>query len=104
MAVPRSAGLDARPEAVEGDAVVERGAVDDLAIGELHDPGVAVLVELAVVGDPAAVPDNGDGVVVGVDAADRDRTEWLTRRESGAERGQDLVDELLLAAVLLGRD
>src|SRR4051812_40595386 len=98
MAVPRSAGLDARPEGLKGDAVVKRVAVDALAIGEFHVQGVAFLVELAVVGDPAAVPDNGDGVVVGVDAADRDGTEWLPRRESGAERGQDLVDELLLAA------
>jgi hypothetical protein len=67
-----SPGLDASPEVVEGDAVVERGAVNDPAAGELHDPGVAVLRGLAVAGDPAAVPDNDDGVVVGVDRADRD--------------------------------
>jgi hypothetical protein len=45
--------------------VVERGAVDDLAVSELCDPGVAVLVGLTVAGDPAAVPD--DGVAADVD-------------------------------------
>src|SRR5580704_7144094 len=58
---------------------------------------------LAVAGYPAAVPDDDDRVAVGVDPADRDRAEWLRHREPGAERGQDLIDELLLAAVLLRR-
>src|SRR5689334_11391107 len=81
-----SAGLDARPEIVEGDAVEERGAVDDLAVVELHDPGVAVLVGLTVVGDPAAVPDDDDGVAVRVHPADGDRAERLSPGEPGAER------------------
>jgi hypothetical protein len=53
-----------------------RGAVDDFAVSELRDPGVAVLVGAAVAGDPVAVPDNGD-VAVGLDPADRDRVGWL---------------------------
>jgi hypothetical protein len=34
---PGLPGLDASPEVVEGDAVVERGAVNDLAVSELHE-------------------------------------------------------------------
>src|SRR5580658_9377960 len=69
---PGSRGLDASPEVVERDAVVECGAVNDLAVSELHDPGVAVLIGVTVADDPAAVPDDDDGVAVGVDAADGD--------------------------------
>jgi hypothetical protein len=50
--------LDSLPEVVEGDAVIDGGAVDDLAAAHLHEPGVAVLVGPAVIGDAAAVPQN----------------------------------------------
>jgi hypothetical protein len=59
--------LDTSPELVERDAVVEGCAVDDLSVAHLHDPDVAVLVGLTVVGDAAAVPNDDDGVAVGVD-------------------------------------
>lgn len=39
---------DLSPELVERDAVVERCAVDDLAVSHLHEPGVGVLVRRVV--------------------------------------------------------
>src|SRR3954452_14763251 len=45
------AGRHARPEFVEPDAVVEAGAVYDLAVSHPHDPFVAVLVRPPVVVD-----------------------------------------------------
>src|SRR5712691_4873973 len=38
-----SAGLDSNPQLIERNAVVERGAVDDAAVAQLHEPGVTVL-------------------------------------------------------------
>lgn len=37
---------------IEGDAVVERGVIDGLALAQLHDPDMAVLIRLAITGDP----------------------------------------------------
>src|SRR4029079_8842920 len=58
------------PEIVEGDAVEERGAVDDETVDESHDPRVAVVVRALVVGDAMAVPHDDDHVAVGDDRAD----------------------------------
>jgi hypothetical protein len=66
------AGLDSGPKVVEGDAFLERGSVDGLAFVHPHDPGVAVLVGLRVVGDSAAVPGDDHGVTVGVYRSDGD--------------------------------
>ena len=100
---PAYLGLYALPQPIERDAVVERSPFDHKTLGQLHDPGVAVLIWLPVVGDPAPIPDHDHGVVVGPDPADRDRPERLVHREPGPERRQDLIDELLLAAILLRR-
>ena len=93
-------GLDPGPEVVEGDAVVERRAVDDLAFAHPRDPGVGVLVRLPIYRDPAAVPDHDHGVAVGEDGADRGGAERFGQGEPSAEGRQDLVDELLRVAVL----
>jgi hypothetical protein len=70
-------GCDVFPEFVERDAVVERCAVDDLAVAERHEPGVGILVSGARDGAALAVLQHDDGavVLVVVDGPDVDRAE-----------------------------
>ena len=92
--IPR---LDSGPQVIERNAVIEGSAVDDLAVPQLQESRVAVLIGLAVVGDPAAVPADDHGVAVGMDRADRDRAEGRCWQESCPKGRQHLVDELLPA-------
>jgi len=57
-------GLDAVPQFVERDAVVESGAVDDLAVAEGQEPGVRVLLAGARGGGAPAIPHHGHGAAV----------------------------------------
>src|SRR3954451_12230961 len=99
-AIRASAGFDALPEIVEGEAVVEGRPVDHLAVAHLHHPRIAVVVRAAIVGDAMPVPHDDDGVPVGVDRPDVQRAKALSVGESRGERSEDLVDELLCTAVL----
>src|SRR6188508_2398628 len=94
-------GLHAGPKIVEGNAVVESGSVNDLALIHLHDPRVAVLVGFAVVRNTTTVPNHDYRVPVRVNGADPEWAEGLTGCESGAKGSQHLVDELLRVLVSL---
>jgi hypothetical protein len=92
LAISRS-GLDAGPQIGERDAVVEGGAVADLAGDEPHDPGVSVRVGLAVMSKAAA---SHTTVTVSPSA-------WIERtligrtphrREPGTNRGTSWPPEL----------
>ena len=90
LGMPLSANhrRDLIPELVERDAVVESRAVDDLAVAHPHEPGVSVLLRRVVDRRAETVPQNDDGVVVDVDAADGHRSERVSGRETPAKRGE----------------
>lgn len=71
---------DPPPQVVEGDAVIERGRLDNEFVSERQEPNVGILVRYPVPRYATGISEDDDGVAIFINAADRDGTEPFTVR------------------------